>query len=181
MRSPADSRLPRLAGWDGALRSAPDPMPLAGLVFMMLVSVFTAPVGFVHGPIQPVAFTADLMEPDDFLVTIGRDGMVFVAPSWEPVPDRRLAAALAAARGPDARAGRTLYLLADGDVEYGRVMVAMDAARRAGIRRVGALTARPLPPELLFPRLRWSAESAAERLSPDILDGVPPVEPAREP
>lgn len=181
MRSPADSRLPRLAGWDGTLRSAPDLMPLAGVVFMMLVFLFVDVPGFVHGPLRPVAFTADLMEPDDFFVAIDRQGMFYVAPSWEPVPDRRLATALVVARGPDARAGRTLYLLADGDVEYGRVMVAMDAARRAGIRRVGALTARPLPPELLFPRLRWSAESAAERLSSDVLDGVPPVEPAREP
>jgi biopolymer transport protein ExbD len=60
----------------------------------------------------------------------------------DPVPEARLAAALEGAyRG---RPGdHVLYLKADREAGYGRVLAALDAARAAGVRTVGAIANRP--------------------------------------
>jgi biopolymer transport protein TolR len=44
-----------------------------------------------------------------------------------------------------ARHERALIVKSDPDVEYGRVIAAMDLARSAGVSRLGVLTAEPVP------------------------------------
>jgi biopolymer transport protein ExbD len=61
---------------------------------------------------------------------------------FEAVPDARLQARLTAvyADRPD---NHVLYLKADRNVAYTRVLTALDAARTAGVRRIGAITEQP--------------------------------------
>ena len=71
------------------------------------------------------------------VVTLGR--------TLERVPADRLEgrlAALYAARPAD----HVLYLKADRDADYARVLTALDAARRAGVRRIGAITEQARDP-----------------------------------
>jgi biopolymer transport protein ExbD len=60
----------------------------------------------------------------------------------KPVADAQLEARLREeyARRPD---DHILYLKADNDVQYSRVLTAIDAARNAGVRRIGAITELP--------------------------------------
>jgi biopolymer transport protein ExbD len=75
-------------------------------------------------------------------VTLGIDnqGKYFV--DDKPVADAALEATLREQYGrrPD---DHILYLKADNDVAYARVLTAIDAARNAGVRRIGAITELP--------------------------------------
>jgi len=64
---------------------------------------------------------------------------------FEAVPDARLRGRLAEvyATRPD---DHVLYLKADRDVSYARVLTALDAARQAGVVRIGAITEQPRKP-----------------------------------
>jgi len=61
---------------------------------------------------------------------------------FERVSDARLPSRLVAAyaRRPD---DHVLYLKADRDASYARVLQALDAARAAGVSRIGAITGQP--------------------------------------
>ena len=54
--------------------------------------------------------------------------------------EKRLKDAYAAKGNPD---DHTLYLKADNDIEYSAVLSAIDAARNAGVRRIGTITELP--------------------------------------
>jgi hypothetical protein len=75
-------------------------------------------------------------------VTVGIDatGKFFV--DDKPVADAELEQKLreAYAKRPD---DHILYLKADGGSSYSRTLTALDAARNAGVRRIGAITERP--------------------------------------
>ena len=81
--------------------------------------------------------------PDEIRLGIDRDGKYYLDVGSGPrqVPDAELPGrleALYAARSKD----RILFLKADQNIPFGRVQQAMEIARHAGVRVVGAITER---------------------------------------
>jgi biopolymer transport protein ExbD len=95
----------------------------------------------------PAAATARAEREQRVTLTLAADGRLSVDAGHhsEPVAAAALEArlrSLYAARPND----HVLYLKADRDASYSQVLSVLDAARRAGVRRIGAITAPPPQP-----------------------------------
>ena len=137
MRNPARLRL------DDPV-SAINVTPLVDVMLVLLVIFMVVTATEPWTATLPQARTA-LPEADARVtLAIDRAGGFWVAdgPRRARVADGALAGELAAAYA--SRPGdHVLYLKADREVSYGRVLTAMDAARAAGVRRVGTITTAP--------------------------------------
>jgi biopolymer transport protein ExbD len=134
------SPLPSIAGIDSDVNADINVTPMIDVMLVLLI---------IFMVITPsLAFTAKLPrsrqsapEKDD-RVTLGIDvnGKYYV--DDKPVTDAQLEPRLREeySHRPD---DHILYLKADNDIQYARVLTAIDAARNAGVRRIGAITELP--------------------------------------
>jgi biopolymer transport protein TolR len=113
-------------------------VPLVDVVLVLLIIfMITAPLLYRGIDIELPASATNTIEPTERLVvTVEKDGTVFLGK--EKVPPANLEAALAAARTRNPQV--TVYLRADAGVPYGLVVRVMDAAKQAGISQLGMVT-----------------------------------------
>ncbi|HHT9119192.1 MAG TPA: ExbD/TolR family protein [Candidatus Hypogeohydataceae bacterium YC41] len=112
---------------------------LVDTLFILLM-FFVVTSTFVEQPSirldLPSARNADVAKLEDLVVTIDREGQLFLkqkpATTWELGEAFREAV--------KERKDTILILRADKDVNYGRVVTVMDIARGAGLRKITALT-----------------------------------------
>jgi biopolymer transport protein TolR len=113
-------------------------VPLVDVVLVLLIIfMITAPLLYRGIDIQLPASATNTIEPNERLVvTVEKDGAIYL--NKERVPESNLRPALAAAR--DRNPSLSVYLRADQGVPYGIVVRVMDAAKQAGILQLGMVT-----------------------------------------
>jgi len=128
------------------------PATLLPMVFVssILLWLAMADVPALGGPYLPSAATGLPVGPQPLTVAIGDGGGFYLLESarWKPVADAELPARVRALVG--SRRGATrLYVTADRDVTYGRLLLLAEAARGAGIQQLDLATSCPYGRESL--------------------------------
>lgn len=137
------SSLPRIAGVDSDVNGEINVTPMVDVMLVLLI-IFMVITPALAGYVAklPQAVTS-LPEKDD-RVTLGIDvnGSYYLDDRPQPVPTAELAGRLTTmySSRPD---DHVLYLKADQGVSYSVVLTAVDAARMAGVRRIGFITESP--------------------------------------
>jgi biopolymer transport protein TolR len=117
--------------------------PLVDVMLVLLI-IFMVTTPLLHQGIQVALPRAEarnlpLKVQDPLVLSINRDGLVFLRDTPVPLPDL-------AGRLKEQLAGRsddTVFLKGDRDVPYGRVIEVLDRLHRGGIVHVGMVTERP--------------------------------------
>ncbi|HEV7587971.1 MAG TPA: biopolymer transporter ExbD [Longimicrobium sp.] len=127
----------------GATTAEINVTPMIDVMLVLLIIFMVITPGLVRATL-PAAHTSTYeRERHPTLIVDARGAYsIDVGRRFEAVPDARLQARLAevyAARPVD----HVLYLKADRDASYARVLTALDAARAAGVTRIGAVTEQP--------------------------------------
>jgi len=127
----------------GATTAEINVTPMIDVMLVLLIIFMVITPGLVRASL-PAAHTAAYERERHPTLIIDDRGMysIDLGRRFEAVPDARLQARLAAvyAGRPD---DHVLYLKADKNASYARVLTALDAARQAGVRRIGAVTEEP--------------------------------------
>jgi biopolymer transport protein TolR len=117
--------------------------PLVDVMLVLLI-IFMVTTPLLHQGIQVALPRAEARNlpfkvQDPLVLSINRDGTVFLRDTPVPLPDLagRLKEQLAG------RADDTVFLKGDRDVPYGRVIEVLDRLHRGGIVHVGMVTERP--------------------------------------
>jgi biopolymer transport protein TolR len=117
--------------------------PMIDVMLVLLIIFMVITPGIVQASL-PAARTATYERERHPTLIIDARGRysIDLGRRFEAVPDARLQARLAAvyAGRPD---DHVLYLKADRNASYARVLTALDAARQAGVLRIGAVTEQP--------------------------------------
>ena len=110
------------------------------LLVLLIIFMVITPALAGYSAQLPKASTAAPEKEDRVTLGIDVDGKYYV--DDKPVTDAQLETRLREeyARRPD---DHILYMKADNGIEYSRVLTAIDAARNAGVRRIGAITELP--------------------------------------
>jgi biopolymer transport protein TolR len=134
------SPLPSIAGLDSDVTAEINVTPMIDVMLVLLIIFMVITPALGIQATLPRARQSAPQKEDRVTLGIDRYGRFFVDDA--PVADAQLEGMLRDQyrRRPD---DHILYLEADDGVEYSRVLTAVDAARGAGVRRIGALTERP--------------------------------------
>ncbi len=113
-------------------------VPLVDVVLVLLIIfMITAPLLYRGIDISlPASKTHNIKATERLVVTVRKDGRVFL--DKDRVQPDNLEAAFASARSRNPEL--SVYLRADKDVAYGLVVQVMDAVKHAGITRLGMVT-----------------------------------------
>ncbi|HWK89497.1 MAG TPA: biopolymer transporter ExbD [Longimicrobium sp.] len=139
-------------GWDVVGRARTpfirmDVTPFVGVVMVLLIVAITLAPSDMPGHGLPRARTGEPMRAPRVTLGIDSRGEFWIedVPDPGPIPLAALAGRLAQAGAGDAEGGEgAIYLKAAPGTDYAYVQAALGAARRAGVRRVGLVTGRPL-------------------------------------
>jgi biopolymer transport protein TolR len=141
------SALPKIAGIeDTAVNGDINVTPMIDVMLVLLIIfmvITPALAGYVA--VLPKAVTSAPEKEDRVTLGIDQLGRYYLDDKPQPVPVEGLQARfqeLYASRPDD----HVLYLKADQGVQYSTVLTAIDAARAAGVRRIGAITEIQQPP-----------------------------------
>lgn len=107
---------------------------------LLIIFMITAPL-LQHGlPVNlPKAAAPSLTRSKtDVIITIQRDGNIFIGDDQKTVPLKELDTELAKIYAD--RDNRDLFIKADADLRYGTVVKVMAIAKKAGVERIGMLT-----------------------------------------
>lgn len=107
---------------------------------LLIIFMITAPL-LQHGlPVNlPKAAAPSLTRSKtDVIITIQRDGNIFIGDDQKMVPLKELDTELAKIYAD--RDNRDLFIKADADLRYGTVVKVMAIAKKAGVERIGMLT-----------------------------------------
>jgi biopolymer transport protein TolR len=124
----------------GAVTAEINVTPMIDVMLVLLIIFMVITPGLVRASL-PTARTATYERDRHPTLVVDHRGAyaLDVGRRFEAVPDARLRARLA-----EVYAGRpgdhVLYLKADQGASYARVLTALDAARAAGVLRIGAIT-----------------------------------------
>lgn len=124
-----------------AVKSEPNVVPMIDVMLVLLIIFMVVTpalaAGFQAVPPQGINLKIHPEEDTDQVLGIDRDGQYFL--NKQPLQNDRLAETLKAIY--DARTiDKILYIKADKDLEYGKVLDAMDIAANNGVRVVGAVS-----------------------------------------
>jgi biopolymer transport protein ExbD len=137
------SPLPTLAGMDSDVNADINVTPMIDVMLVLLI-IFMVITPALNGYqwTAPKALTAAPEKEKRVTLGIDRNGDYFVGEPAKKVSKDQLTESLKRefTSRPD---DHTLYLKADNGVSYSVVLTAIDAAREAGVRRVGAITELP--------------------------------------
>ena len=127
-----------------SVQSTPNVTPMVDVMLVLLIIFMVVAPSLLDGFLaEPPAATNVQDHPNDSAdVTLGIDaaGRYFLNKS--PVDAEALGARLEAIYGHGTE-NRVLYLKADRELEYSRVLAAMDTARNHGVALVGMITKQP--------------------------------------
>ena len=134
------SALPRIAGLENDVNGEINVTPMIDVMLVLLIIFMVITPALAGYAAQlPTAVTAAPEKEDRVTLGIDVDGRFYLDERPQPVAPAELASrlqSLYATRPED----HVLYLKADQGVSYSVVLTAIDAARVAGVRRVGAIT-----------------------------------------
>jgi biopolymer transport protein TolR len=134
------SALPTVGGMEGrGVTSSINVTPMVDVMLVLLIIFMViTPILTAYETELPQAQYV-VPEPDDDVVTLGIDAYGVHYVGDQAIPPEQLAAELRRiySSRPD---DHLLYLKADRKVGYGVVLTAIDAARAAGVRTIGAIT-----------------------------------------
>ena len=128
-------------GGTGAVKAEPNVTPMIDvmlvllIIFMIVTPLINA--GFQAQPPQGVNLSSHPEDPNDQVLGIDANGQYYL--NKRAIPNDQLPERLKAifdARTED----KILYLKADKDLEYSKVLDAIDIASQAGVRVVGEIT-----------------------------------------
>jgi biopolymer transport protein ExbD/biopolymer transport protein TolR len=137
------SAMPTVAGLEGQDVNADiNVTPMIDVMLVLLIIFMVVTPALSYTAILPKAVMSAPEKEDRVTLGIDTNGLYYVEPSSKPVAPNQLTAALrqAYANRPE---GHVLYLKADQGVEYSVVLTAIESARQAGVRRIGAITEKP--------------------------------------
>ncbi|MDB4950604.1 MAG: Biopolymer transport protein ExbD/TolR [Gemmatimonadetes bacterium] len=137
------SPIPKLAGMDSDVNADINVTPMIDVMLVLLIIFMViTPALAGYQWTAPKALTAAPEKEKRVTLGIDKSGKYFVGEPPKQVNAAGLTEALKTqfASRPD---DHTLYLKADKDVAYSIVLTAIDAAREAGVRRIGAITELP--------------------------------------
>jgi biopolymer transport protein ExbD len=137
------SPLPSVAGSTSDVTAEINVTPMIDVMLVLLIifMVITPALGGFQWT-APKAATAAPEKEDRVTLGIDNAGLYYLDDKPTPVPPAQLEATLRTlyASRPD---DHVLYLKADKGVAYSTILTAIDAAREAGVRRIGAITELP--------------------------------------
>jgi biopolymer transport protein ExbD/biopolymer transport protein TolR len=144
--SSASSPIPTVAGMEGQdVNSDINVTPMIDVMLVLLIIFMViTPAMAGYKAILPKAVMAGPDKEDKVTLGIDNQGRFWLEKStpMAPIPEQQLTARLqqAYASRPE---DHVLYLKADQGVQYSVVLTAIDAARNAGVRKIGAITEQP--------------------------------------
>ncbi|MDQ3388416.1 MAG: biopolymer transporter ExbD [Gemmatimonadota bacterium] len=139
------SPLPTLSGVDSEVTADINVTPMIDVMLVLLIIfMVVTPQLAGYTAVLPKARMAAPEKDDRVTLGIDTQGQYWIedVPNPGPIADDQLAARLqsAYANRPE---DHILYLKADYSVGYDRILTAIDAARIAGVARIGAITEIP--------------------------------------
>jgi len=138
------SPLPEVAGFQSDVNADINVTPMIDVMLVLLIIfMVVTPALAGYTAILPRAKTAAPEKEKRVTLGIDRAGNYYIeGKQTVKVPEAQLAEKLKAAYAtrPD---DHILYMKADNDAGYDRILTAIDAARVAGVRRIGAITELP--------------------------------------
>lgn len=110
------------------------------ILVLLIIFMVTAPLLQQGLPVNlPEAAAPTLKRTKtDLILTIKRDGTIYLGDDATPVPMRELQERLVGAFA--ARENKDLFIKADTDLLYGTVVKVMSLAKKAGVDRIGMMT-----------------------------------------
>lgn len=138
------SPVPTASGAEGSdVQSSINVTPMIDVMLVLLIIFMViTPVILSKSVNLPSAVTAAPEKDDRVTLIIDAQRRFFLEQRQEPIPLSRLTAELQALYA-DRPQNHVLYLKADQAVEYSAVLSAINAARAAGVTRIGAITTAP--------------------------------------
>ncbi len=121
---------------------------LVDVALMLLIAfMITAPLLQEGMPVNlPQAQASALKRSKaDIILTIQKDGSIFIGDEGPAIPAEEIQGRLAAIY--EAKQQRDLFIKADTDVRYGEVVQIMSFAKKAGVDRIGMITSPELETE----------------------------------
>ena len=141
------SPVPTVAGFDSDVNADINVTPMIDVMLVLLIIfMVVTPALAGYTAILPKARTSAPEKEDRVTLGVDRQGMYYIeAYGNKPttrIPPEQLTERLveAYAERPD---DHVLYLKADHQVGYDKILDAIDYARNAGVRRIGAITEQP--------------------------------------
>jgi biopolymer transport protein ExbD len=134
------SPIPTIAGIDSDVTADINVTPMIDVMLVLLIIFMVITPALAFEAKLPRAKQSAPEKEDRVTLGIDMYGKYFV--DDKPVADAQLETRLREeySRRPD---DHILYMKAHDEVEYARVLTAIDAARNAGVRRIGAITELP--------------------------------------
>ena len=140
------SVLPKVAGVDQDVNADINVTPMIDVMLVLLIIFMVVTPALAYEAKLPKAKMSAPEKEERVTLGVDKNGQYFIedVPNPGPIPlnqlEKRLKETYVAKGNPD---DHTLYLKADNDIEYSAVLSAIDAARNAGVRRIGTITELP--------------------------------------
>jgi biopolymer transport protein ExbD len=140
------SVLPKVAGIDSDVNADINVTPMIDVMLVLLIIFMVVTPALAYEAKLPKARHAAPEKEDRVTLGVDKNGQYWIedVPNPGPIPlnqlQQRLQETYTRRGNPD---DHTLYLKADNAVEYRTVLLAIDAARNAGVRRIGTITELP--------------------------------------
>ena len=141
------SPVPTVAGFESDVNADINVTPMIDVMLVLLIIfMVVTPALAGYTAVLPKARTAAPEKEDRVTLGIDAQGLYYIEDTPtanRPIPPNQLADRLRQAystRSPD---DHVLYMKADNGVGYDKVLTAIDAAREAGVARIGAITELP--------------------------------------
>lgn len=140
------SVLPKIAGVDSDVNSEINVVPMVDIMLVLLIIFMVVTPAMAFEAKLPKAKMSAPEKEERVTLGVDNKGQYWIEDVMNPGPiplnqlQSRLQEAYVARGNPE---DHTLYLKADNSVEYRTVLLAIDAARAAGVRRIGTITELP--------------------------------------
>ena len=141
------SPMPKVAGVETDVNADINVTPMIDVMLVLLIIfMVVTPALAGYKAVLPKARTAAPEKEDRVTLGIDRQGLYYIE-AYGNTPTRQIPAEQLTQRLTEAYAERpedhVLYLKADNEVGYDKILTAIDHARNAGVRRIGAITEMP--------------------------------------
>ena len=140
------SVLPTVAGVDSDVNADINVTPMIDVMLVLLIIFMVVTPALAYEAKLPKAKMSAPEKEERVTLGVDKNGQYWIedVPNPGPIPlpqlQQRLQETYNLRGNPD---DHTLYLKADNNVEYSTVLSAIDAARQAGVRRIGTITELP--------------------------------------